>query len=386
MITKKCKKTILLPAGIGDWTKYKPQISEIAKLKNFKPTNKSAERDILNINLTFIEIFEQFATALQKNCGLPSLTLLSCSIESNTYDNILKSMDIPVVQFKIMKENFDSIFLCLDMTLSNAIINTSVGGPYEISQSKALTEIEENIIEIAASSCANKLFFEESQQIEAKYINSPNFYFDQSIDETSLFILAKGQFSFGKFIGNVFLVFSNSDIQHFQKKNKTKSNAFDPSRLPTTITNKITMPVIAFLGNTSISAKELYNLENGDVIVLDSSINNLLPIVIGNELNLTGQPGIKNDRICVQILKSGTSRIEKVKQIANEENPVAQNYENIYNNINDSEQAQEFDEEQMIENSEEKNEISENDDFMNDQMIEDLVEDETADQTPKEEV
>ncbi len=310
---RKNKKTVLLPGAIGDWTKYRPQIEEASKARAAsKSGNRLSEKELLDINLVFLGIFEEYIKAVQKNTGL-SMNAVSCCVETNSYAEILKAVNMPVVQFKASAPGIEPLFLCFDMALANALINTSVGGMPDSSPSKNLTEIEENILEMCASSGADKLLGNLSVKAEIKYLNSPNIYFDQSMDESSLLVLGRSQINFGRSCGHILLISHMSTAQAMLARSRKKAAVSDISRIPAAITEKITMPVTSVLGNTMISAKELYELEAGDVIMLDSSINNLLQVSIGKDLNIMGQPGIKDDRLCVQILKNGGGRVERVK-------------------------------------------------------------------------
>ena len=314
MIAKKIKKTVLLPGAIGDWTKYRPRIEESAKNKNgSRSANRLSEKETLDLDLFFLDIFEEYARSLQKSSGLV-LSTASCSIETDNYAEILKTVNMPLVQFRVSAPGTEPVFLCFDMPLANALINSSVGGHPDSTPAKNLTEIEENILEVCASPGAEKLVGGQDGKTEVKYLTSPNLYFDQTIDESSVLIMAKSQLNFGKLSGNILLISNlQSAAKQALQKHKKTSPPQEIGRLPQAITAKITMPVRSVLGNTLISAKDLYELETGDVIVLDSSVNDLLQISIGEDLNILGQPGIKDDRLCVQIIKNGGGRVERIK-------------------------------------------------------------------------
>lgn len=310
---KKRKKTVLLPGAIGDWTKYRPQIEETSRIKaSSKTAGKFSEKEMLDIDLALLDIFEEFTKALQKSTGLP-MSAVSCSAETDNYADILKTVNVPVVQFKVSSPETEPLFICFDMTLANALVNASVGGQPDPSPSKNLTEIEENILEACASSGADRLLGNLSAKAEVKYLNSPNLYFDQSMDESAVLVLGRSQINFGRYSGYMFLIAPMTTAQAMLARPKRAIPLRDINRVPPVIAEKIVMPVRSVLGTTMISAKELYELEKGDVIVLDSPINNLLQISIGKDLHIMGQPGIKDDRLCVQILKSGSGRVERIK-------------------------------------------------------------------------
>ncbi|BDG48042.1 flagellar motor switch protein FliM [Parageobacillus sp. KH3-4] len=62
------------------------------------------------------------------------------------------------------------------------------------------------------------------------------------------------------------------------------------------------LPIIAELGTSTITIQEFLQLEVGDVIELDQSIQQPLLVKVGNIPKFIGQPGRKNKRLAVQIL------------------------------------------------------------------------------------
>jgi flagellar motor switch protein FliM len=55
------------------------------------------------------------------------------------------------------------------------------------------------------------------------------------------------------------------------------------------------------LGTTSITVRELLDLQVGDVVPLDRSVNSPLEVLVGNRLKFYAKPGIQNNRLAVQI-------------------------------------------------------------------------------------
>ncbi|WNC12536.1 flagellar motor switch protein FliM [Brevibacillus brevis] len=61
------------------------------------------------------------------------------------------------------------------------------------------------------------------------------------------------------------------------------------------------LPIIAEMGTATISVRDFLQLQTGDVIQLDQSLDSKLKIKIGNHLKFLGQPGTMKGRVAVQI-------------------------------------------------------------------------------------
>jgi flagellar motor switch protein FliM len=61
------------------------------------------------------------------------------------------------------------------------------------------------------------------------------------------------------------------------------------------------LPIIAELGTSDITVKEFLNLMNGDVISLNTSVNDGLKLRVGEKLKFIGTPGQMKGKIAVQI-------------------------------------------------------------------------------------
>ncbi|MGG1661410.1 flagellar motor switch protein FliM [Brevibacillus sp. NRS-1366] len=61
------------------------------------------------------------------------------------------------------------------------------------------------------------------------------------------------------------------------------------------------LPIVAEMGTATISVGDFLQLQKGDVIQLDQSIDNKLKIKVGNHLKYLGQPGTLKGKVAVQI-------------------------------------------------------------------------------------
>lgn len=320
--TKKPPKTILLQSAIGDWTIFKPLISERKKQRSgIRSGQKLSDKELYKVRSIFLELFEKYISALQKNLNLP-FTLFSISIDQMTTIEILKAVNAELSQFRLNLKDDDYWQICFDAQISNLFVNRSVGGDISGSISRGLTEIEESILSICGKIGLDILACQNQENISIEFVNFPSMFFDQTYSETLPYILLTFEIEFGKGQkGYIYLVIPINYARKLLTEKEEASPQIQFTKLNPQITEKIKIPISARLGTAYISAKELYELEEGDVIMLDSSINSLLSLKIEKDLQLFGQPGIKDDKISIKIIQNKPQKFEKIKSelIAEEE-------------------------------------------------------------------
>jgi flagellar motor switch protein FliM len=70
--------------------------------------------------------------------------------------------------------------------------------------------------------------------------------------------------------------------------------------IETTLT-KVDVPVTAILGNSTISVADFSSLQVGDVVRLDSKVNQELTVYVGETEKFTALPGAVGDKYAVRI-------------------------------------------------------------------------------------
>ncbi|ATF14167.1 flagellar motor switch protein FliM [Brevibacillus sp. HB1.2] len=85
----------------------------------------------------------------------------------------------------------------------------------------------------------------------------------------------------------------------FSKQKKTRD---EEERLRVEERVKVAkLPIVAEMGTATITVGDFLQLQKGDVIQLDQSIDNKLKIKVGDHLKFLGQPGTLKGRVAVQI-------------------------------------------------------------------------------------
>ncbi|ARF18459.1 flagellar motor switch protein FliM [Sporosarcina sp. P3] len=97
-------------------------------------------------------------------------------------------------------------------------------------------------------------------------------------------------------------IIPNLSVQYWMQTNKKEPTAEQSIELERRIKNA-TLPIVADLGKGQISIEDFLHLQLGDVISLDTSIEEPLTIRIGERPKFTAQPGKLRNRMAVQILE-----------------------------------------------------------------------------------
>lgn len=90
----------------------------------------------------------------------------------------------------------------------------------------------------------------------------------------------------------------------------SKESTPDDQKIIESRIHKAYVPIRAVIGKTHITISEFLDLQVGDVIQLDTTINEDIKIYVGNELKYRGKPGMKKKKLAVQIV--GVERKEEI--------------------------------------------------------------------------
>ncbi len=100
-------------------------------------------------------------------------------------------------------------------------------------------------------------------------------------------------------------VISRLNVQHFVSMTK-KEISEKESGLINERMKLSALPVVSYLGKTSITVKDLLELKVGDVVKLDKKAGEPLEVDIGNSKKFLGNPGISGKKKAVKIIRPVT--------------------------------------------------------------------------------
>jgi flagellar motor switch protein FliM len=336
------RRTIKLPPAIGDWTTYRSPKVLVKKVKSglygFDRLSKEELNEVLLIHYRFVQdLLRRFKIDL--NLGVE---FLSCQIEQTTYLNFLRALSGPLAQSKLTLPNLhENIQLLFDLGLANSIINHALGGSDLEPLNRALTEAESSAFMIAVAEYLPYLSAAYNNIFPAPgfaFVGSPDITLDSSINPNSTFVFFSAEAALNGAPGRLLFGYPGSSLKILLKdyEAKSRSKPVNFGRLSAGSLNKIVTSLSATLGRTSLRTSELNQLEEGDVVSLDTSINSAVNLLIGGRLNLKVQPGImagkkravrligfNNDEDVAVLPPAILAEIDAKPALAEEEKPAA---------------------------------------------------------------
>ncbi len=290
---------------------------EEKKVKNydFKIPNKFAKDQLRTLQM----IHENFSRLLQTYLSGFLRALVQIEVESVdqlTYYEFSNSMPNPstlgIVDFLPLN---GSILIEISPSISFSMIERVLGGAgdaYE--RNRGFTEIELTLIE--------KVFYQFLEYLKDPWKNvidikpklakiETNTQFAQIVSPNETIALITLSLNIGNIEGTMHICIPHLVIEPIISKLSTKfwfsgiskditegSIKHIEKRIETT-----TLPISVVLGNSKLTVKDIVNLQTGDVVLLDKSINDDMQILVGNKLKFFGIPGVRKNKLAVKITK-----------------------------------------------------------------------------------
>ena len=285
---------------------------------NFKIPNKFAKDHTRTLQI----MHENFSRLLQTYLSgyLRALVQVEVlSVDQLTYNEFTNSMPNPsvlgIVEFAPLT---GSIIVEMTPTISFAMIERILGGAgHAFERVRGFTEIELSLLEKIIGQIIN--FFKDPWKnvIELrprlkKIETNPQFAQILSPNETVALITLNTKI--GNIEGMIHICIPHLVIEPVIPKLSTKfwfsgiTKEITGSDLKI-IEKKIQstlLPIRVVLGDSEITVRDFLELGAGDVIQLNTSVNDDLKIYVGNLKKFSGKPGLKKNKVSVKI-----TRIEK---------------------------------------------------------------------------
>lgn len=239
------------------------------------------------------------------------------SVEQLTYEEFIRSIPNPTILNIFGLEPFEGkAILELNPHLAFYIIDRLFGGPGTTNmEGRALTEIEKAII----SKTVTKLldFFKDAWanliKLKPEFESlETNPSFSQIVSPTEMVVLITLGVQLGETEGfaNICLPcfmlepISNNLTARFWYGTSAKEQTAEYLQYLKLRVKKAKVPVRAILGETTITLKELLDLQKGDVIALNNSSDEEVNIVVGSKTKFKGNIGLSGSHLAVQITKA----------------------------------------------------------------------------------
>ena len=262
-------------------------------------------------------IFENYGRLLSTN--LPAYLRKNVQVEvvnaeANTYSEFANALSNPVilgvVNFAPLEGN---IIIELSANLGFTIVDRMLGGggaPLE--RNRDFTDIELIILERVLEVCTNLLVdpWESVVSIEPRLERiETNSQFAQFISPGEMTAIITMSVKIGSVEGLMNICIPYSCVEPVIDKLNTKywyssmkeSDSGAYQEVIEDIIDYAKIPVKAMLGRSTISVNDYINIQIGDIIKLDTKVNDELEVYVGNIKKFTALPGATSDSYAVRV-------------------------------------------------------------------------------------
>lgn len=275
--------------------------------------SKNQLRTISNINENFAEGFSSFLVSKLQTIVNINVT----SIDQIYYSEYILSVSNPACLYTFDIKNTDiKGILELNPDLALTLVDRLLGGSgVGAKQANIITSIEQKVLSIVAERIM--LDLKKAWQI----IDNLDFRlerFESDIDfaqitsqsESVLLISFEIMISDQTYMMNLcFATFAFDVI--LSKLNSQKLSTIRPTKYSGTTSGEIIknhlyktyLPIVAEFGKAKVSVQNLFDLEKGDIIKLDTKINDEHPIKVGEKVLFYGRTGVVNKHKAIKITR-----------------------------------------------------------------------------------
>lgn len=294
------------------------------ELKKEEPTKKISIYDFKRA-VRFSKDHIRSLTRIHENFARYLTTYFSAQLRTFVQINVADVEQLPYDEFirSIPKMTILNIFeaeplegrmvLEVNPNVGYAMLDRLLGGPGAVpSKLNSLTEIETIILEKVFARAfdslqeAWKTIIDIQPRLEGLETN-PQFMQLVSPNETIALISFSAKI--GETTGMINLciphvvlepIMSRLSVHHWFVSQKKERIPGEVEILENRV-KKTKLPIIAELGESSITIHEFLNLTNGDVLTLNKPVDEGLKIKVGEKLKFYGSPGSVKDRLAIQI-------------------------------------------------------------------------------------
>ncbi len=262
-------------------------------------------------------IFEHYGRLLSTNLPVylrKNIQVEVMNSEAVTYSEFANALSNPVllgiVNFSPLK---GSIILEMASNLGYAFVDRMLGGlGVPLDKNREFSEIELLIVERIMNVCVNLMRepWENVVEVHPRLDRiETNSQFAQIISPSEMIAIITINVRIGEVDGLMNICLPYLTLETVMDKLNTKywfSTMQDHdeqqyAEMIETLISKAPIPVKALLGNSAISVNDFVNLQVGDIIRLDSKVDQELDVFVGNIKKFAALPGASGDSYAVRV-------------------------------------------------------------------------------------
>lgn len=297
---------------------FDPAITEEVEEKQVKDYNFARPSKFSKDHLrTLVFIFEHYARLV--STSLPVYLRKSVQVEvmhaeAATFQEFSNSLSNPVLLGVVNFAPLEgTVILEMASGLGYTIVDRMLGGSgVPLEKAREFTEIELTIIEGILSVCTNLLVepWANVQELEPTLERiETNSQFAQFVSPNEMTSIVTMNIKIGEVEGlmNICIpytvvepVIDKINTKYWYSTADVKSNEAYRELIEDTL-NRAQIPVRAVMGRSAISVNDFIHLQVGDIIKVDTRLEDELDIFVGNLKKFSALPGAYNDAYAVKI-------------------------------------------------------------------------------------
>lgn len=306
---------LLAALSTGELDMDQMQESKEKQVKNydFKRPAKFSKEHLRTLEI----IFEHYGRLLSTNLPVylrKNIQVNVASSEAATFSEFTNSLSNPVMLGIV---NFQplggSIIIELATNLGFAMIDRMLGGAgVPLDKSRDFSEIELTIIEKIMVVCMQLMREPWKNVVDINPVMErieTNSQFAQVIAPSDMIAIVTLNVKIGDVEGFMNICLPYFTLEDIMDKLNTKywfstmqeNNDENYEEYIEAMIKRVDVPVKAVLGKSSLSVNDFINLQVGDIIRLDSRIDEELKIYVGNIKKFTALPGSNKDKYATRI-------------------------------------------------------------------------------------
>lgn len=284
-----------------------------AKNYDFRRPAKFSKEHLRTLEI----IFEHYGRLLSTNLPVylrKNIQVTVVNSEACTFSEFSTALANPVLLSVV---NFSplngSVIMELAANLGYAMIDRMLGGPGNpLDKNRDFSEIERSIIDKIIVVCVQLLREPWRNVIEIDpYLErvETNPQFAQIIAPSEMIAIVTLSIKIGEVEGLMNICLPYFTLESVMDKLNTKywfasmkeNNEDNYEEYIETIVKKVSMPIKAILGKSSITVSDFASLQRGDIIKLNSKIENEMDIYVGNLKKFKALPGTSKEAYAVRV-------------------------------------------------------------------------------------
>jgi flagellar motor switch protein FliM len=295
------------------------------KVYDFRRPNKFSKEQLHTIQA----IHENFSRLASSYLAAHVRTVVQInvnSVEQLTYDEVVNTIPNPTIMNIITAEPLEgNIILDIKPSIAFTIIDRLFGGPGDAPEKvRGLTDIERTVMERVINGMLEHFAeaWENIVQMEPKLeMMESNPQFAQIVSPAEMVVMITFEVKISDKQGMMTICIPYIVIEpvmnklnaHFWYSGSGKKMTAEHLDMLRRNIERAKIPMSVILGNAELTVGELLDLQIGDVVQIDTTVNQPLRVVVGSKTKFLGRPGLVGSKMGMQIssvLKEGDDTYE----------------------------------------------------------------------------